>query len=115
MSMKKNNILKIIRTYLHFGPLNRVVIILPVVPGHSSRIVFTIEVQPIQVRGVAIYVPPAAFVIEGTVAIAVHVIITIFGRKEIPSMHTKGITSGTYNNNNQNGIVCHMKHSHVVE
>ena len=79
MGIRKSEILKIIRTYLHFRPLDRVIVILPVVPGHSSRIVLTVEVQSIQVRIVADCVPPAAVVIEGTVAIAVHVIITILG------------------------------------
>ena len=60
---------KIFRTYLHLGSLQPV---FPVVPGHSS----TIQIGP-ETK----VVPPGAFITQGTVSIAVLVIITILGAK----------------------------------
>ena len=75
-----NDILKIFRSYLHLGPLDRRVAVFPVVPGHSSSIVLTIEVQTIQIGVVTNVVPPAAFPMQGTVATPL-VIITTLGAK----------------------------------
>ena len=68
------------------------------------------KVQTIQVGVVAIFVPPGAFILHGTVT-TVAVIITIFGGKWISSVSIKGISSGTLkkrsdnNNNTVNYIV----------
>ena len=76
-----NDILKIFRSYLHLGPLDRRVAVFPVVPGHSSTIDLTIEEQTIQIGEVTIVVPPAAFITQGTVSTAGLVIITTLGAK----------------------------------
>ena len=55
--------------------------VFPVVPGHSSTIDLTIEVQTIQIGEVTTFVPPAAFISQGTVYTAVLVIITTLGAK----------------------------------
>ena len=89
-----NYILKIFRSYLHLGPLDRIVVVFPEVPEHSFIIDLTIEVQTIQIRVEAIDVPPAPFIYQGTVATPL-VIITILGGKWHTTMNTKGITSGT--------------------
>ena len=75
-----NDILKIFRSYLHLGPLDRRVAVFPVVLGHSSTIDLTIEVQTIQTGPVTTVVPPGAFRTEGTVVTRL-VIITILGGK----------------------------------
>ena len=76
-----NDILEIFRSYLHFGPLDRIVAVFPVVPGHSSSIELPIEVQTIQIGVVAIVVPPGAFPTQGTGSTTPFVIITILGGK----------------------------------
>ena len=60
-----NDILKIFRSYLHLGPLDRIVAVFPAVPGHSSSIDFTTEVQTIQIGVVTNVVPPGAFPVQG--------------------------------------------------
>ena len=75
-----NDVLKIFRSNLHLGPLDRIVAVFPVVPGHSIDIDLTIEVQTIQVGPVTIFVPPGAFIYQGAVATKL-VIITIIGGK----------------------------------
>ena len=50
-------------------------------PVHSSNIALTRTVQTIQVRMVAIEIPPGTFVNHGTVSTAELVIITILGGK----------------------------------
>ena len=67
------------------------------------------KIQTIQIRVVATFVPPGAFIFHGTVT-TVAVIITIFGAKWISSVIRKGISSGTLkkrsdNNNTVNYIV----------
>ena len=75
-----NDILKIFRSNLHLGPLDRRVAVFPLVTGHSFNIVLTIEVETIQVGPVTMFVPPGAFKYQGAVAIPL-VIITIIGGK----------------------------------
>ena len=55
-----NDILKIFRSNLHLGPLDRIVAVFPVVPVHSFTIDLTIEVQTIQIGVVTSVVPPGA-------------------------------------------------------
>ena len=75
-----NDFLKIFRSNLHLGPLDRILAVFPVMPGHSFGIELTIEVQPIQVGPVTTVVPPGAVIYQGAVA-TVFVIITILGGK----------------------------------
>ena len=75
-----NDILKIFRSNLHLGPLDRIVAVFPVVPVHSFSIDLTIEVQTIQIGVVTSVVPPGAFIYQGAVATKL-VIITIIGGK----------------------------------
>lgn len=89
-----NDILKIFRSYLHLGPLDRIVAVFPAVPGHSSSIDFTTEVQTIQIGVVTNVVPPGAFPVQGTFATTPLVVITILGAKRHTTMITKRITSG---------------------
>ena len=82
MTQSPSQVLEILGTYLHLRPLKRVVLLLPVVPGHSFRVILTIdhEVQTIQIGPVTIVVPPAAFITQGTVT-TVPVTIAILGSK----------------------------------
>ena len=54
--------------------------VFPKAPVHSFGVVFTTEVQTIQIGEVTTIVPPLAFIIQGTVAAAL-VIIKILGGK----------------------------------
>ena len=74
----RNNILKVLWTYLHVGPLERVVAFFPSPPCHSFGIDLTWKVQAIQIGGVTIFVPPGASIIYGTVG-RILVVITIPG------------------------------------
>ena len=74
------NISKLFRTYLHLRLLEGIVVVFPVIPGHSFGIDLTIEIQTIQIGPVTIVVPPGAFITQGTVAAAL-VIITILAGK----------------------------------
>ena len=69
--------------------------VFPKAPVHSFRVVFTIEVQTIQIGVVTTVVPPAAFITQSTVSTAVLVIITIFGGKWHATMIGKRVTSGS--------------------
>ena len=100
-----NWILKILWTYLHLRSLHWVVVIFPLVPHHSLSIDLAVKIQTIQVGVVAIVVPPGAFILHGTVIISAAVIITIFGGKWISSVRSKGISSGTLKNHNNNTTV----------
>ena len=95
LTQRARNVSKMFWTYLHLRPLDWVMSVFPKAPVHSFRVVFTIEVQTIQIGVVTTVVPPGAFIIQGTVS-AVLVIITILGGKWHTTMITKGITSGTY-------------------
>ena len=99
-----NWILKILWTYLHLRSLHRVVVVFPLVPHHSLNIVLSVKIQTIQVGVVAIGVPPAAFMFQGTVT-TVAVIVTIFGGKWMSPVMSKGISSGTFKNDNNNTTV----------
>ena len=99
-----NWILKILWTYLHLRSLHWVVVIFPKVPWHSFRIDLSVKVQTIQVGAEAIVVPPGAFILHGTVIISAAVIVTIFGGKWISSVISKGISSSTFKNDNNNTV-----------
>lgn len=71
------------------------------VPHHSLIIDFSVKVQTIQVGVEATIVPPGAFLTQGTVS-SPTVIVTIFGGKWISSVIPKGISSGTFKNNDNN-------------
>ena len=98
-----NWILKILWTYLHLRSLHWVVVIFPMVPHHSVTIDLSVKVQTIQVGVVATVIPPCAFIVHGTFNIAT-VIVTIFGGKWISSVISKGISSSTFKNDNNNTV-----------
>ena len=75
-----SNVLEILGTYLHPGPLDRIAILLPVIPVHSFTIDLAIKVQTIQIGVVTTVVPPSAFMTQDTVT-TVLVTIAILGRK----------------------------------
>ena len=94
--------LEVLWTNFHLSPLGRLTAdTFPVVPEHSSAIIFTIEVQTIEVWVITIFVPPGAFVRHGTVA-WVGVIIPIFGGKCWATMITERITSRAWGKINWN-------------
>ena len=66
------------------------------------KIVLSVKIQTIQVGVVAIGVPPAAFMFQGTTATA---IVTIFGGKWMSPVMSKGIFSGSFKNDNNNTTV----------
>ena len=80
-------------------------VIFPLVPHHSLIIDLAVKIQTIQVGHVAVVVPPCAFIFHGTVSTSAAVIVTIFGGKWISSVISKGISSGTFKNDNNNTTV----------
>ena len=90
----RNNILKVLWTYLHFGPLERVVVFFPSPPCHSFAIDLTWKVQAIQIGGVTIFVPPGAFIYHGTVG-RILVVITIPGTECHTTVRSKRISCGS--------------------
>ena len=84
--------LEVLWTNFHLWPLDRLTVVFPLVPTHSVYVIFTIEVQTIEVWLMAIFVPPGAFVTQGTVAWGA-VIIPIFGGKCWATMVIERITS----------------------
>ena len=89
-----NMILKVLWAYFHLGPLDRVPYTFPLVPVHSSAIDLAGHVQTIQVRRLAIPLPPGAFnMVHGTVMEPL-VIIAILGAKWHPTVIIQSISSG---------------------
>ena len=109
-----NWILKILWTYLHLRSLHRVAVTFPKEPRHSLTTDLSVKVQTIQVGVVAIVIPPCAFIFHGTVTTTVIVIVTIFGGKWLSSMYTKGISSGTLKNDNNNTLNYSVPIFHMI-
>ena len=67
------------RSYLHLGSLSRVLVAFPCLPVDtvSIRLVFTMMVQTVKIRGVTVRVPPGAFEGDCTIFTPL-VIVTIF-------------------------------------
>ena len=104
LTQRARNVSKMFWTYLHLRPLDWVMSVFPKAPVHSFRVVFTIEVQTIQIGVVTTVVPPAAFITQSTVSTAVLVIITIFGGKWHATMIGKRVTSGSCKKKEQRNI-----------
>ena len=84
--------LEVLWTNFHLRPLDRLIVVFPVFPLHSLTVLFTIEVQTIEVWVMAIFVPPGSFITHSTVA-WVGVIIPIFRGKWWATMIAERITS----------------------
>ena len=71
-------LLKILWAYLHLGLHDRVVVILPVKPGHSLWVDAAVKILAIQIGAMAILVPPGAgkvhctFSSNGQIVVAIH-------------------------------------------
>ena len=85
--------LEVLWTDFHLRPLNRFMIVFPVIPHHSRVVIFAVHVKAIKVWVIAILVPPTALTMGGTVDWGGGVIISIFSGERWATMIAERITS----------------------
>ena len=60
-------VLKVWWAYLHLGPLDREIMIFPLIPAHSLIALLAIKIPTIQVGLIAVFIPPGASISYRTV------------------------------------------------
>ena len=89
-------LLNILWAYLHLGPFEREMAILPVIPAHSLRIDLAIKIPTIQVGVVAAFVPPGASIFYCTPFLAIAIIVTILCGKWLAVVIAKRISCSAW-------------------